>query len=101
MTHTSVTRSESPRSQAVTSQADLTRRPQEDDIKTRTVLFVAQTPKGELAAKLRTTLRGLEGITGFRIKVVSLSALWGQLNSNRIKPLLHNLKAEIRYVIIN
>ena len=43
---------------------------EEDEIKTRSVLFVDQTPQGELASRLREVLRGLEGAMGFRIKVV-------------------------------
>ena len=39
-------------------------------IKTRTVLFVEHTPGGELAKRLRDQLSRLEGLMGFKIKVV-------------------------------
>ena len=39
------------------------------DIPTRTVLFVEQTPGGELAARLRELLARLEPLLGFKIKV--------------------------------
>ena len=56
--------------------------------KTRTVLFVEHTPGGELAKRLRDQLSRLEGLMGFKIKVVeragtalkdlfSLSDVWG------------------------
>ena len=36
----------------------------------RTVLFVEHTPGGELAKRLRGTIARLEGILGFRVKIV-------------------------------
>ena len=39
-------------------------------MKTKSVLFVDQTPNGELAKLLRETLRRLEHILGFRVKIV-------------------------------
>ena len=39
-------------------------------LKTRAVLFVEQSPQGELAKRMRDQLRGLETTLGFRIKVV-------------------------------
>ena len=39
-------------------------------IKTRAVLFVDQTPKGELAKLVREHLHKLEGVMGFRLRVV-------------------------------
>ena len=40
------------------------------EIRTRTVLFLNQTPRGELASRIKSVLRGKEHITQFRIKVV-------------------------------
>ena len=39
-------------------------------MKTRTVLFVEQTRDGRLAKELREVLQRLEGVLGFRVKVV-------------------------------
>ena len=38
--------------------------------RTRTVLFVEQTPGGKLARSLREVLKRIEGILGFKVKVV-------------------------------
>ena len=46
------------------------RRPQGKKIKTRAVVFVDQTPKGELAKLMREQLYKLEDMMGFRIRVV-------------------------------
>ena len=40
------------------------------ELKVRTVLFVEHTPGGELAKRLRGTVARLEGILGFRIKII-------------------------------
>ena len=40
------------------------------ELKTRTVLFVEHTPGGELAKRLREQLSRMEGLMGFKIKVV-------------------------------
>ena len=40
------------------------------ELKTRTILFVEQTRDGKLAKELREVFRRLEGILGFRVKVV-------------------------------
>ena len=42
----------------------------DDLLKTRAVLFVEQTPQGELAKKMKEQLQGLEATLGFRIRVV-------------------------------
>ena len=65
-----------------------------EEIRTRTVMFVTQTPRGELAARLRSVLRGLEHICKFRVKVVErtgrtlrshfpLTRLWEGLECGR------------------
>ena len=65
-------------------------------LKTRTVLFVDQTPGGVLAARLKTLYLGLENTMGFKIKVVErtgrtlrssfpLSTLWDGLECGRDK----------------
>ena len=41
-----------------------------DLLKTRAVLFVEQTPQGELAKKMKEQLQGLEATLGYRIRVV-------------------------------
>ena len=41
-----------------------------ETLKVRTILFVEQSPNGELAKRLRETLRGMEATLGFRVKVV-------------------------------
>ena len=43
---------------------------QRKELEVKTVLFVEQSPKGELAKKLRETLRDMEQTLGFRVKVV-------------------------------
>ena len=43
------------------------------EIKTRSVIFVEQTPHGELAKRIREVLSRLEGYMGFRIKVAERS----------------------------
>ena len=40
------------------------------DMKVRTILFVDQSPNGELARRMREKLRSMEGTLGFRVKVV-------------------------------
>ena len=39
-------------------------------LEVRTILFVEQSPKGELAKRLRDTIKGLEATLGFKVKVV-------------------------------
>ena len=41
-----------------------------DNLKTRAVMFVEQTPMGELARRVKEQLQGLETTLGFKIKVV-------------------------------
>ena len=43
------------------------------ELELKSVLFVEQTPKGELAKRLRESLRGMEHTLGFRVKVVERS----------------------------
>ena len=57
----------------------------ETSMRTRAVLFVEQTPYGELAKRVRELLQRLEPTLGFRLKVVertgrSLQSLFGQTN---------------------
>ena len=65
-------------------------------LKTRTVLFVDQTPGGELAGRLKALYLGLESTMGFKIKVVErtgktlrssfpLTTLWDGLECGRTK----------------
>ena len=51
-------------------------------MKTSTVLFVEQTPNGELASRLREAEEKLSNITGFRVKVV-------EKNGTPVKTILH------------
>ena len=66
----------------------------EEDLKTRAVLFVPQTPMGELATRTREVLERMKEVMGFRLKVVeragvslqnqfSQSALWRSLPCER------------------
>ena len=59
----------------------------EPKLETKTILFVAQTPRGELARRMRETIRNMEPTLGFKVKVVEragqtlgskfpLSTLW-------------------------
>ena len=41
-----------------------------EELKVKSILFVEQTPNGELAKRLRETLKSMEPTLGFRIKVV-------------------------------
>ena len=41
-----------------------------EDMKTRAVIFVEQTPRGELAKEIREQLQGLEQVLKFRVRVV-------------------------------
>ena len=65
-----------------------------EDLKTRAVLFVPQTPMGELATRTREVLERMKEVMGFRLKVVeragvslqnqfSQSALWRSLPCER------------------
>ena len=40
------------------------------NLKTRAVIFVEQTPRGELAVQIREQLKNLEGLMGFKLRVV-------------------------------
>ena len=54
----------------VRSQAVPRREAREQELPTRTVLFVEFTPQSELAKRLREALAGIEKILGFKIRVV-------------------------------
>ena len=58
----------------------------DDSLRTRSVLFVEQTPQGELASQLRELMARLEPTLGFRIKIVeragkSLSSTFSQASA--------------------
>ena len=64
------------------------KRNKNEEPEVKSLLFVEQTPNGELARRLRETLRNMEPTLGFKIKVVEragqklgskfpLSSLWG------------------------
>ena len=60
----------------------------EDCLKTRAVKFVEQTPRGELARRVKEQLQGLEGTLGFKLKVVertgrSLKSVFSQGQTNQ------------------
>ena len=46
-----------------------TREPMGGDMKVRTILFVEQSPNGELAKRMRERLRSMEETLGFRVKL--------------------------------
>ena len=46
---------------------------EQEDLRTAAVLFVENTKGGELAERMRTTLKRIEPILGYRIKVVERS----------------------------
>ena len=56
---------------------------QVDHLKVTTVLFVEQTPGGELAKRFRQAEFSLSGITGFKVKIV-------EKTGTAIKSILHN-----------
>ena len=66
----------------------------EGEIKTRTVIFVEHTPGGELSKRIREQLSRIEGMMGFKMKVVersgtqikdlfSLTNVWGGIPCDR------------------
>ena len=52
------------------TKGDVRRKRGSQDVKTRAVLFVPQTPMGELARRTREVLQRMEHLTKFRLKVV-------------------------------
>ena len=54
-----------------------------NQIRTTSVLFVEQTPGGELASRFRQAEQSLSEITGFRVKIV-------ERNGTQVKNILHN-----------